>query len=379
MSTIRTTQANVPDDVINLGLGLPGFSLLPLEIMRQAAEHRLTQGDSSLLQYGNEQGDGYFLLALADFLSEGYGVPVQADDLFVTGGNSQALDLICTVFSQPNDTVFVEEPTYFLALGIFADYNLNVVPLPTDENGLVIEALEEKLANQQPAFLYTVPTFHNPTGITLSQSRRERLVELSEEHNFLIVADEVYHLLNYATTPPPPPMGSYIESETVLSIGSFSKILAPGLRLGWVQAAPALLKRLILSGVVDSGGSLNHFTSGLVRSVLELGLQRQHLAHLKTTYRQRIVALNAALQEHMPNWVTFTKPEGGFFFWLHLPEEFDTKQLLAQAAPHKVGWKPGIRFSAQQGLGNCMRLSFSFYDADTLKEGVQRLKQVIVP
>ncbi len=212
----------------------------------------------------------------------------------------------------------------------------------------------------------------------MSHERRERLVELSQEHNFLIVADEVYQLLNYSTTPPPP-MASYIESETVLSLASFSKILAPGLRLGWIQAAPALLKPLIGSGLLDSGGALNHFTSNLVRSVIELGLLGQHLAHLKTTYDQRVVALNAALRQHMPDWVTFTKPAGGFFFWLCLPEEMDTQQLLVEARQqHGVGFQPGIKFSSQQSLRNYLRLSFSFYQVDQLKEGVERLKQVIV-
>ena len=375
---IQTIQVNVSDDIINFGFGLPSSSLLPVDIMRQAADHRLAQGDSSLLQYGAEQGDGHFLLALADFLKDGYGQSVQADNLFVTAGISQALDFICTMFTQPNDTVFVEEPTYFLALRIFADHQLNVISLPTDENGLIIDALEEKLAQQQPVFVYTIPTFHNPTGITLSHERRERLVELSQEHNFLIVADEVYQLLNYSTTPPPP-MASYIESETVLSLASFSKILAPGLRLGWIQAAPALLKPLIGSGLLDSGGALNHFTSNLVRSVIELGLLGKHLAHLKTTYDQRVVALNAALRQHMPDWVTFTKPAGGFFFWLCLPEEMDTQQLLVEARQqHGVGFQPGIKFSSQQSQRNYLRLSFSFYQVDQLKEGVERLKQVIV-
>jgi DNA-binding transcriptional MocR family regulator len=376
MSMILTTQGNVSDKFINLGYGLPGFSLLPLEIMREAAAHRLGQGDVSLLQYGTNQGDGYFRLALADFLTAQYGQPVAAEELFVTAGNSQALDLLCTLFTQPNDVIFVEEPSYFLALRIFSDHRLKVVSIPTDENGLMIEALEEKLAEQQPAFVYTIPTFHNPTGITLPASRRERLAELSQQHNVLIVADEVYHLLNYTTTPPPP-MASYAEQGNILSLGSFSKIIAPGLRLGWIQAPYTKLKPLISRAVVDSGGSLNHFTSGLVRSVLELGLQDQHLAQLKRTYQQRLEALDSALREHLPNTITYRKPEGGFFFWLRLPEEMDAKTLLAEAKKHDVGFKIGTNFSSQQGLHNYIRLSFSFYEIDKLLEGVKRLKKVL--
>ncbi len=169
--------------------------------MKNAAEHRLGHDDGSLLAYGAESGDGYFRLALARFLTEHYHKPVDADDLFVTAGASQGLDLICTLFTKPGDTIFVEEPSYFLALNIFRDHGLNIIGLPMDEGGLMVETLEERLTQHNPAFLYIIPTFHNPSSITLSATRRERLVQLSQEHNLLIVADEVYHLLAYDTVP----------------------------------------------------------------------------------------------------------------------------------------------------------------------------------
>lgn len=377
MNTLQSIQINESDRIINLGYGLPSRSLLPLDMMRQAANHRLSQGDTSLLQYGAEQGDGYFRVALADFLSRHYGQTAQMEDLFVTGSISQGLDFVCTIFTKPGDTIFVEEPTYFLALRIFADHHLNIVSIPTDEDGLMIEALEEKLAEQQPVLVYTIPAFHNPTGVTLPASRREKLVELSQTHNFLIVADEVYQLLNYTITPPAP-MASYIDSGTVLSLGTFSKIWAPGLRLGWIQAAPSLLKPLIGAGMVDSGGCLNHFTSGVMRSAIEQGLLDQHLAHLRHTYEQRIITLNAAIQQHLPDWITYTQPPGGFFFWLRLPEEMDSQSFISKADQHGVNFKHGIQFSSQQGLRNFIRLSFSFYEAEKLQKGVERLKHVLV-
>ncbi len=376
MTTLQTIQINESEHIINLGYGLPGSSLLPLDMMRQAANHRLSQGDTSLLQYGTEQGSGYFRVALADFLSRGYRCPVQMEHLFVTGSISQGLNFICTMFTKPGDIIFVEEPTYFLALRIFADHDLNVVSIPIDEDGLIIEALEEKLAEQQPVFVYTIPTYHNPTGVTLSVSRREKLIELSQTHDFLIVADEVYQLLNYTITPPAP-MASYIDSERVISLGTFSKIWAPGLRLGWIQAAPSLLKPLIGSGMLDSGGCLNQFTSGIMRSAIELGLLDQHLTHLRQTYRQRVIALDNAIQEHLSKWVTYTSPLGGFFFWLRLPEEIDSRSLIAKADQYEVNFKHGSSFSSQQGLHNFIRLSFSFYDIETLEEGIRRLKHVL--
>ena len=183
---MQTTQVAISGDLIDLSIGHPSFSLLPLEIMQTAVENCLNQGDPALLQYGFEQGCGYFRKSLALFLKEKYGMTVDPDHLFVSNGVSQALDLICTLYSRPGDLIFVEEPTYFLALRIFADHHLRVVSLPIDEQGLVVEALEERLAKQRPVFLYTIPTHQNPTGVTLPENRRRRLVELSKEFGFLI-------------------------------------------------------------------------------------------------------------------------------------------------------------------------------------------------
>jgi len=299
MPGIQTTQLNIPEGMIDLGVGQPSLSLLPREIMAQAAEHRLQEDDASLLQYGLELGDGYFRIDLAQFLSEHYQTPVAPEHLFITTGASQALDLICQHYTQPGDTIFVEEPSYFLGLYIFRDYDLNIVSLPLDEEGLIVEALAEKLAQVRPVFLYTIPTFHNPSATTLPAERREVLVRLSREHGFYIVADEVYQLLHYGAAPPPPLL-SYDGLDTVLSLGSFSKILAPGLRLGWIQAAPPLLEPLISGGLLVSGGGLSPFTSGLVHRALTLGLQEAHLQYLKSVYRRRATVLSQALRHYLP-------------------------------------------------------------------------------
>ena len=270
-TSLPIVQTQIPPDVIDLGLGDPPLSLLPLDLIRDAAQAQLSQNDRSFLQYGTEQGDGYFRIALAEFLGKGYGFAVKPESLFVTNGVSQALDLICTLFTKAGDTIFVEEPSYFLALKIFADHHLNVISIDTDEDGLMIEALAEKLAASQPKFLYLIPAYQNPTGHTLSQPRREQLVHLAREHDFIIVADEVYQLLSYASSArkPPDSFATYIAVENVISLGSFSKILAPGLRLGWMQAHPETLKRFVTSGLLDSGGGLNPFTSALVRPAIE--------------------------------------------------------------------------------------------------------------
>jgi len=374
MPKIQVTQVSVPEGVINFGIGQPHEDLLPIDKMAQAASHCLNKGNRSILQYGMQQGADNFRIALSQFLGQEYGAPVDADHLFITAGISQTLDLICSLLTEPGDTIFIEEPSYFLALRIFADYKLNIVGIPVDQDGLIIEALEEKLAEHRPVFLYTIPVFHNPAGVTLSAVRREQLIKLSEQYDFLIVADEVYQLLAY-TIMPPPPMATCDTSDRVISLGSFSKILAPGLRLGWMQSTPALLEPFLVCGFLDSGGGLNPFVSSIVNSVIELGLQQEHLNYLRKVYRDRIVALSGALRQRIPS-LTFSEPDGGYFIWSHLPDGTDAEALLAKAEQHKVGFQPGIKFSSMNGLRNYLRFSFAYYGADDLVEGIERLAKV---
>ncbi|HSN78681.1 MAG TPA: PLP-dependent aminotransferase family protein [Anaerolineae bacterium] len=374
--TSQILQSNIPPYLIDLGVGNPAPELLPLDLLRQAAAHALGQGDAAPLQYGYEAGDVRFREALAGFLTLQYNLKVDLSQLFISNGASQALDLLCTLHAQPGDVVFVEEPTYFLALRIFADHRLRVVGLPTDEHGLVIEALEDELKRQRPTLLYTIPTHQNPSGATLLRERRRRLVELSQEHGFLVLADEVYHCLSYDAAPPPP-LASFVDVGTVLSLGSFSKILAPGLRLGWVQGRADRLQTLAQCGLLDSGGGLNPFTAAVVRRALELGLQGQHLDRLRQVYAARLAALNAALQRDLAGQLSYRRPDGGFFIWARLAAGRDAEALMQTALAHGVGFRPGVRFSSQGGLADYMRLCFAYYDEARLVEGVTQLRAAL--
>jgi DNA-binding transcriptional MocR family regulator len=380
MSELRAAQVNPRPDFIDFGIGQPGFDLLPAQALQRAAQTRLDGRDSTFLNYGIEQGDGFFRHALAAFLTGEYGWAVDPDELFVTTGASTALSLICTLFTRRGDVVFVEEPTYFLALRIFEDHGLQVVGLPMDGAGIDPEALEMMARRHRPVFLYTIPTFQNPTGVTLSGARRERLVALAREYGFLIVADEVYHSLAYSTTPPAP-LAAHTATQQVISIGSFSKILAPGLRVGWLQAAPDLIARFVSCGLLDSGGGLNPFTSALLQPLLDGGEQGRYLDHLRGVYGTRIATLDAALRSALAEYpqgdIRFDRPDGGFFFWLRLPNGMDADALQQQAAAEGVGYQPGVRFSSRGGLQNRMRLSFAFYDEPALEEGARRLARVL--
>lgn len=363
-------------DVINFGIGQPSFELLPTEMMQRAAEHRLSQRDATYLNYGFEQGDGYLREALADFLAHEYKLPVVTASLMITGGASQAIDIICNTFTRPGDVIFVEEPTFFLILNLFRDYDLTVVPIPVSAEGLDFDVLEHELTKHQPKFLYTIPAFQNPIGRNMPASQRQKLISLSQEHNFLILADEVYQLLHY-TEQPPAPFAGMIDAGNILSVGSFSKILAPGLRCGWIQTSPKLMHKLLNTGLAASGGGNNHFTSGIVRSVIEMGEQQKYLDSLRTIYTQRVAVLAEALREQLPAFIRFERPSGGYFFWLEMPPSIDGARLLEQAAQHKVGFQPGVRFSSCGNLTNYIRLSFAFYNDAELREGAARLALAI--
>lgn len=372
---LMTSQVNTPPGVIDLGAGNPPFSLLPVDLLHDAAQACFSHRDPAFLQYGAEQGDGYTRLALAGFLSRNLGLPVDPGNLFITSGISNALDLLCTLFTRAGDTIFVEEPSYFLALRIFTDHGLKVVSIDTDEDGLVIESLEEKLREHQPKFLYVIPTYQNPSGHTLTEERRARLVDLARKHDFLILADEVYHFLHYES-PPPKALAAWTEDPHVLSLGSFSKILAPGLRLGWIQAHAEKIQKLSGCGLLDSGGGLNPFTSAIVREVIESGGLAQNIERLKDIYRSKLKVMDAALRRELPE-LTWKIPQGGYFFWVRLPRGLDAAELNQKAMENKLIFRPGVRFSSRDGLRDYFRLSFVFYEPEEIEEGIVRLKKCL--
>ena len=375
LNHLGITQLSPQPGFIDLGMGNPDLDLLPLELIRQSAQVYFASDDHRPLQYGKEQGDGYFRRALARFLSTAYGKPVGREHLFVTNGASSALALLCSLYTQPGDVVFVEEPTYFLALRIFADDRLKVVPVPMDDDGLRLDELDRLLKTYQPKFVYTIPTFQNPSGRTLIQSRREGLVERARRHNFLIIADEVYHLLPYTQEPPDPFALFAQQAEQVVSVNSFSKILAPGLRLGWVQAHDQVIERLTGSGLLDSGGGMNPFVSALLRALIESDELSAHIARLRDEYAHRLGAMDAALQQYLPQ-AEYVRPQGGFFFWVRFPG-VDGESLRQKGRDFDIGLRQGALFSSQRELEDTVRLSFSYYSTDQIELGIKRLSDCL--
>lgn len=373
MSATVTFDAAPPPGTINFGIGQPSADLLPVDLVRQASQSFFDNAQPLELNYGATEGDRRFLDSLAAFLTKAYCSEISSDQLFVTGGASQALDLVSTVFADPGDTVLVEEPSYFLAFQIFRDHGLNIVGIPVNDDGLCIDAICQELQCHRPAFLYTIPSYHNPSGQCTSEARRRQIVELAVEHDFLIVADEVYQLLYYYDAPPPA-YGTMSASNRVVSLGSFSKILAPAMRLGWIQTSADLRDKVMAAGFLNSGGSINHISSHIVRQAIDSGSLASHIKNLRRVYRGRVEAMDDALHDYFSGIAEWTRPDGGYFFWVQFDESIDTAPLRDKARELETGFQGGAVFSTKGQLGNFLRLSFAHYDEDDIRKGIARMR-----
>jgi len=372
---VVTFDGEPPPGTIDFGLGQPSSDLLPIDLIRTASMRFFEKARPLELNYGAIEGDARFLSSLASFLTAHYGRPSSSDELLVTGGNSQALDLVSYMLASPGDTIFVEEPSFFLAFQIFRDHALNIVSIPVDEEGLCIDALMRALKDHKPSFLYTIPAYHNPVGHCTSEERRKQIVELAETYGFFIVADEVYQLLSYYEAPPPA-YATMTESDRVVSLGSFSKILAPGMRLGWIQTSAQCRRKILDGGFINSGGSINHISSHIVRQAIDNDSLAAHVINLRCVYRNRVEAMNEALKNYLNDIGKWTRPNGGYFFWVEFDESVNASVLRKKSRDFEIGFQSGEVFSNKQQFGNCIRLSFAHYNESDIREGLYRIRSL---
>jgi len=371
------TQNQLREGFVELAFGEPDPALLPVGLVRDAADRALMGSDApAALAYGSTPGPQTLREAIAARAAARERLEIGADDILVSGGISQALGQALTDLARAGDAVFVESPTYNLALGIFADHPVELHGVPMDAEGLDVDALEAavraaRAAGRRPRLLYTIPTFHNPTGVSLSPARRARLLELARREDLVVVEDDVYRELVFDGEAPPA-LRALDPEAPVVRLGSFSKSLAPGLRLGWIDAPAALRERLGADGVLESGGCVSQFPAHVVAALLAAGAYAAHVAALRLAYASRRDALAASLREHLPAGCTFTTPAGGFFLWVTLPKGLTASALLPVAERHRVGFAPGIRFCAD-GDDRSLRLAFSLYDEEGLADGGRRL------
>lgn len=380
MNSFPTVQLSIKPGVLDLAWGQPDPNLLPVAEMQRAGELALKQYGADMLGYGADAGAGPLLDYLWQRVQEKEGRALTHEQIMVTGGNSDALDQICTHFTEPGDTVLVEAPTYHLAVRILRDHHLDVIPIPTDADGLRVNALQEtigelKRAGKHPKFLYTIPTFHNPTGASLSEGRRRGLVKVAEAERILIVEDDVYRELAY-DAPALPSLWSMAPEGVVLRMGSFAKSLAPGLRLGWLTGKAEHIQRLALGGLRDSGGGVNHFTAMTIAAFCETGMYDAQVEKLRAAYRERRDALCDALRQEIPQ-ATFEKSGGGFFLWVNLPEGNDTQMLRARLPEYHVDFIHGARFFTDGRATNSFRVAFSLYPPKDLREAAKRIGRAV--
>jgi DNA-binding transcriptional MocR family regulator len=365
-------------EIVSLAGGMPYLTALPLDAVGEMAGQLVRDRGDVALQYSTAQGDPGLREGICGVMSL-EGIRAHPEEIVVTVGSQQALDLITKIFVDPGDVVLAEGPSYVGALGTFASYQADVIHVPMDDDGLIPEALGEtlgRLAAQGRAakFLYTVPSFHNPGGVTLSASRRAEVLAMCQRAGLLIVEDNPYGLLGFDGDPHRALRADC--AQGVVYLGTFSKTIAPGLRVGWALAPPGIRDRLVLAA---ESAVLCHssLTQMLVREYLASQPWQEQVKAFRELYRERRDAMLDSLQAMMPDGCRWTTPGGGFYVWLRLPPGLNAKTMLPRAISSRVAYVPGTGFYADGSGADHMRLSYCYPAPDRIREGVRRLAEVM--
>ncbi|MBT0993499.1 PLP-dependent aminotransferase family protein [Cellulomonas sp. DKR-3] len=368
--------ANRPE-VVSLAGGMPFLDGLPLDVLSDVAARVVAERGLQALQYGSGQGDQALREQILDVMAL-EGIEAHPDDVVVTTGSQQALDLVTRVFVDPGDVVVAEAPSYVGALGVFRAYQADVVHVPLDEHGLVPEALEETLgalaaAGRRVKLLYTVPNFHNPAGVSMTPERRPRILEIARRYGVLVLEDNPYGLLGFDREPWPALRS--LDDDGVVYLGSFSKTFAPGYRVGWAVAPHAVREKLVLaseSAILCPSNAAQISIS----TYLATCDWRGQIKSYRELYRERRDAMISALTEHLPD-ATWNVPDGGFYTWVRLPAGLDAKDMLPRAVTARVAYVPGTAFYYDGAGADHMRLSYCYPTPERIREGVRRLAGVV--
>jgi 2-aminoadipate transaminase len=361
------------EDAVSLSYGFPDPALFPGEQLTDAVATVLQEQGDEVLQYGTDSYADH----LEDVVEErerDRNIPFDHNDVLLTNGATHAIDTVCRVFLDPGDVILVEEPTFMGALGVFWNFGVEVVGVPVDDEGLDVDALAATLerrrerGEQSPKLLYTIPDFQNPTGTTLAGSRRERVLDLATEHDFVVLEDGAYSDLRFDGEGVPP-LAAMDDSGRVVRVGTFSKTIAPGIRLGWLTA-PSRIRNA--ARTVAAGGT-NTFTRSIVGRYCAEGHLEDALPELRRAYARKRDRMLDSLTAQMPEGTTWTEPDGGFFVWVDLPEGIDADAMLEDAATRGVTYLPGSLFYSGEGPGNTLRLSYSFVTGDEIAQGIEAL------
>ncbi|HYI99266.1 MAG TPA: PLP-dependent aminotransferase family protein [Thermoleophilaceae bacterium] len=366
-------------EVISFAGGLPDTSTFPSETFAAMTARIADESCAKALQYGPTDGLIETKRCIADVMAA-EDMLVDTDDVLVTTGGQQVLDLVTKTLIDPGDTIVAEGPSYPGALNAFQAYQANVVQVDMDSDGMRVDLLEETLDQldrdgKRPKFIYTVPSFQNPGGVTLSLPRRKRLVEVARERELLVLEDNPYGLLRYEGDPAPT-LYSLDGGVYVMYLGTFSKIFSPGLRLGWVVAPPPVLARINL-GKQQADLCTSTLSQILVQAYFERHDWREYIDTLSELYRARRDTMLDALAEHFPAQAEWTRPGGGLFIWATLPDFIDTSDLLARALRENVAFVPGEGAFLDGRGRSSMRLNFSGANEERIREGIRRIGEVV--
>jgi 2-aminoadipate transaminase len=366
-------------EVISLAGGLPDTSTFPPQSFAAQMTRIAQESSAQALQYGPTEGFARTKDCIREVM-RAEGMDPDPEDIIVTTGGQQAIDLVAKTLVDPGDPVICEAPTYPGAVPVFCAYQADVRQVELDEDGMRIDLLEELLdlldrEDRRPKFIYTVPTFQNPAGVTMSAERRRRLVEVARERELLIVEDNPYGLLRFEGEPVEP-LYKLDGGDYVLYLGTFSKILSPGIRLGWLCAPPPVMEKVVL-GKQSSDLCTSTLSQYFVAEYFDEGNWTAYIRDLCEIYRGRRDAMLEALARHFPAQATWTEPEGGLFLWATLPDYIDTTDLLAKALRENVAFVPGAAAFVDGRGGASMRLNFSGSSEDELREGIERIGNVV--
>ena len=358
-------------DVISFAGGLPAPELFPIREIEEACRYLLREEPKTALQYSTTEGHPPLRAYLARSMSN-YGIERDPDDILITTGSQQALDLIGKTFIDPGSKVLTGRPTYLGAIQGWRAYQAEFVTVPLDDDGMQVDEIENILkAHDDVRFIYVLPNFHNPAGTTLPEDRRRRLVEIAREADLIIVEDDPYGALRYEGKSPTPI--SALAPERTLYLGTFSKTLTPGLRIGWVAGPREIRNRLVLA---KQGSDLHTstFDQMIANDIAQRGIIEVHVEQLKKTYGSRRDTMVEALCEFWPDSCCWTRPQGGLFLWARIPGDIDTNEMLHEALENKVAFVPGVNFYPYADGGHqAMRLNFSNAKPEMIVEGIRRL------
>nr|WP_091181162.1 PLP-dependent aminotransferase family protein [Microbacterium humi] len=364
-------------EVVSLAGGMPYVSALPEDLVTNAMSTVMRDEGPTALQYGSGQGVPKLREQILDVMAL-EGIKASASDIVVTTGSQHALELFSKLFLDPGDVVLSEGPSYVTAMVIFKSYQAEVAHVPMDDNGLIPEALRERIAQlkaegRRLKFLYTIPTFHNPAGVTLAAERRAEILQIAQENGILVLEDNPYGLL-YFNQQPPNAIRS-LDEDGVVYLGTFSKTLAPGFRVGWALAPHAIREKLILA---NEAAILcpSSFSQMVISEYLSQADWKGQINTFRGVYKERKETMISALEEYLPG-CTWTNPNGGFYVWLTLPDDLDSKAMLPRAVKELVAYTPGTAFYADGGGRQNIRLSFCYPTPEQIRVGIRRLANVV--